>query len=78
MDLLGWDKEKILELVRQVIEYEHLYYCEIDKMDRAHMFPEEIMTHICCLLESRPEMAFKNISTEKEKLEAIKKHPKVL
>lgn len=78
MDLLGWHKEKIIQLVGHVIRYEHSYYCKIHGVDRALMFPDEVMNHIHCLLKTKSEIAFVIVEAEKQKLEAIKKHPEVL
>lgn len=64
-------KNDYLSKVKTVIDCSYYYSCKMG-MDNAHMYPDEIMSHIDNLLKLKPDEAFENIKISKQKLLALK------
>ncbi|MBX9676716.1 MAG: hypothetical protein K2V71_08965 [Methylotenera sp.] len=64
-------KDDYLSKVKIVIDCSYYYSCRMG-MDKAHMYPDEIMTHIDNLLKMKPDDAFENIKNSKRQLFALK------
>ncbi|MDI1298930.1 hypothetical protein [Methylotenera sp.] len=60
-----------LSKVKTVIDCSHYYSCLMG-MDKTHMYPEEIMSHISSLLKMESIDAFENLEITKKRLFALK------
>lgn len=72
MPLVETSLNKHLSDVKEAIQRSHTYFCLSTKMNRGHMYPDEIMSHIEGLIRMKPYDAFKNIESVKNKLFAEK------
>lgn len=64
-------KNDYLSKVRTVIDSAYKNNC-LEGMDKAHMYPEEIMSHIEGLTKMKPDDAFENLEISKKQLLALK------
>lgn len=65
------DKNEYLSKVKTGIESTHASCC-LNGMNKSHMYPEEIMSHIINLLRMKPDDAWDNIEKSIQRLFALK------
>ena len=70
-------KLNYLSKVQTVIDCSHYYCCRMG-MDKAHMYPEEIVNHIESLLKMFPNEAFENLEITKKRLLELKLNKELL